>query len=368
LKFELMSEGFVSRRQPNTPTAVAAGSRCVVANDGQLICTYSVQSALGTNDFVPMLSRSSDAGETWREQGPIWPHLAPTHSLFGSLSRSRAGELFLFGMSTPIDRPGEPSWCEQTQGLKQNQLMWAQSTDDGRTWTDPVVVPPPTRGSVEVGGALCVTRAGRWIGCYAPYNTFDPNLHVDRNQVVAVTSDDRGKSLSHASMLRFEDIHSGAAEAWVIELADGRLLGTSWHVNLKNGSDYPNAFSLSLDGGTTWLATRSTGIMGHTTALAALPDGRALFVYVQRKHGTPGVWLAVANPTDSDFGVEANQIIWRAETRMQRGSSAEHSQWQDYAFGEPSITLLPDGTLLATLWCIQPSGRGIRYLRLRMSD
>jgi hypothetical protein len=80
------------------------------------------------------------------------------------------------------------------------------------------------------------------------------------------------------------------------------------------------------------------------------------------------VWLAVANPTDSDFGVEANQIIWRAETRMQRGSSAEHSQWQDYAFGEPSITLLPDGTLLATLWCIQPSGRGIRYLRLRMSD
>jgi hypothetical protein len=363
--FELISEGFVTERQPNTPTAVAAGSRCAVTKEGEVACTYMVQSALGINDFVPMLARSSDGGATWQEQGPIWPHLASGHSLFGSLSRSPAGELFLYGTDTPIDRPGEGVWCEATQGLKQNQLFWARSSDSGRTWTAPLPIPMPIPGSAEAAGPLCITRSGRWVACYAPYNTFDPSLRVERNQIVALLSDDQGRNWSHTSMLRFKDVHSGGAEAWVIELADGRLLGTSWHMSHKNGSDYPNPYALSLDTGTTWQPTGSTGIWGHTTALAPLPDGRALFIYVQRKHGEIGVWLAVANPTASHFGVEANQIIWRAETPIQRGLSVEHSNWQDYAFGEPSVTLLPDGTPLATLWCIQPSGRGIKYLKLK---
>ena len=166
-------------------------------------------------------------------------------------------------------------------------------------------------------------------------------------------------------MLRLEGADPGGAEAWVIELAHGRLLGTCWHVDHQGVHEYPTAYALSLDQGTTWQPTRSTGILGQTTALTALPDGRALFIYNQRKHGDPGVWLAVVSPTDSDFGIEANEIIWRAETTTQSGSSGELAQWEDVSFGEPSVTLLPDGTLLVMLWCVQPSGRGIRYVKLR---
>ena len=113
--------------------------------------------------------------------------------------------------------------------------------------------------------------------------------------------------------------------------------------------------------------TRSTGIMGQSTALAALPDGRALFVYNQRRHGDVGVWLALVKPTATDFGIEANEIIWRAQTRTQRGTSGAHAEWGDFSFGEPSVTLLPDGALFVALWCVQPSGRGIRYVKLRMN-
>src|ERR1700735_5256369 len=107
IDFEVISEGWVSQREPNTPTAVAAGSRCAVTNDGDLICTYMVQAALGRNDFVPTLSRSSDGGETWQEHGPVWPHLRGVFSLFCSVSRAPAGELFLFGTRTPIDQADE---------------------------------------------------------------------------------------------------------------------------------------------------------------------------------------------------------------------------------------------------------------------
>ena len=57
------------------------------------------------------------------------------------------------------------------------------------------------------------------------------------------------------------------------------------------------------DGGRTWLPTRPTGIRGQSTSLAALLDSRAL---------------------------------------------------------------LPSGDTLAALWCVQPEGRRIRYVRGRL--
>jgi hypothetical protein len=299
------------------------------------------------------------------EQGPIWPHLNNQWSIFASISRDAAGRLFLFGSRTPIDQPGEVFWSDATQGLKPNELIWSQSGDGGRSWTSPNVIPMPIAGAAEAPGTLCVTRDGRWLAPYSPYATFDPNLRVERNQVVAVYSDDEGRSWHHSAMLRFADTHSGAAEAWLIELSNGRLLGTCWHLNQSGGTDCPNAYALSHDGGRTWQPTRSTGILGQSTALAALPDGRALFIYNQRRHGEVGVWLAIVRPADTDFGIESNEIVWRAETRTQTGSSGEHAEWGDFSFGEPSITVLPSGTFLVTLWCIQPSGRGVRYVKLR---
>jgi hypothetical protein len=356
-------DGFVIRCAAAGPIAV--GPRCALLPTGELVCSCMLTAGLGTNDFVPVLYLSTDLGSTWSEQVPIWPHLRGRWSIFISVSGGTDGRLFLFGSRTSIDRPGEPFWCGATQGLKQNELIWAVSENGGRTWSLPAVIPMPIPGAAEAPGALCRTRVGRWLAPFSPYNTFDPGVRVARDQVIVVHSDDQGRTWDHTAMLRFAEPESGAAEAWVIELSDGRLLGTCWHLS-HAGGEHPNAYALSADGGRTWSPTRSTGILGQSTALAAQPDGRALFVYNQRRHGEPGVWLALVRPTETDFGVEANEIVWRAQTRTQTDSSGEHAQWEDFSFGEPCVTPLPNGTCLITLWCIQPSGGGIRWVRLRM--
>jgi len=365
MKYKITAEGFVTQRQSGTSSSIAAGSRCVSLGGGKLVCSFMGQAAIGLNDFKPMLARSNDGGATWTEARMIWPELQDRYSIFGSVSISPKAELFYYGMRTPIDQPGELAWSEATQGLKQNHLVWSRSRDFGHTWEPLQVIPMPIPGSAEAAGPMCVTRAGDLVCCYAPYNTFDPAVKVDKNQVVCLASRDQGRTWSHNSMFRFPQPEALGAESWVIELADGRLLGTGWHI--CGDQSMSNAYAISRDSGRTWGPTLATGTLGQSTGLGALPDGRAAFVYNQRKHGTVGVWLGIAAPTDKDFGLLANEPVWKAETAVQQaGSTADFKNWTNFAFGEPSATALPDGSIFVTFWVAQPSGHGIRFVKLRL--
>lgn len=367
MPYEIITEGFVHDIATSNRQQIAEGPRCVYTDNKELICSFFAQKAHGINDFEVMMVRSKDKGLHWTGCRSIWPDLIGRFSISCSISRGKSGELFLYGTRTPINRPGEPNWCAATQGLKQNELVYARSNDDGRTWSELKVIPMPIAGAAEAPGTLCVTSKNRWIAPYAPYNTFDPNIVVERNQVIAVYSDDCGKSWQHASMMKFDECATGA-EAWIVELSDSRLIGTCWHMNQQDGSDFPNAYAISHNGGCSWTKTQSTGIMGQASALAALDDGRALFVYNQRKAGTIGVWIATARPDDASFNIDENVILWEAETRTRSGmTSGGHSEWRDFSFGEPSVVPIEEDMIFVVFWCIQPSGSGIRYILLKQT-
>src|SRR5438105_14422306 len=88
MRFATLREGFVTQRAATRgPGAIAVGPRAVVLPRGEILCSCGLASALGINDFVPVLFRSTDGGETWTEQGPVWPHLHDRWSIFVSISR-----------------------------------------------------------------------------------------------------------------------------------------------------------------------------------------------------------------------------------------------------------------------------------------
>lgn len=362
--FQLLHEGFIHHCQTGVDEHIAVTSRCVVTHTGEILCTFMTQSGLGINDFIPYLARSSDQGRTWGLQGALFPHLCERYSVYISISRAIDGALFLFGARTPITQAGESFWRQETLGILPNELIWSRSTDHGRTWSEPRPVQVPLPGAAETPAPLCVARAGRWLGPYAPHNTFDPNLRVDRRHTVLVISDDLGQTWQYVSTLRATELEAVCAESWVIELSDGRLLATCAMINLAEGPDFPNAYCLSCDGGNTWSATASTGLLGQASAPTALPDGRIAYAYARRHHDPRGVWLAVARPDDAGFHVEVNDIVWVPEQPTQGNTSGKFTDWTDFAFGEPSVTVLHDETLLVAFWCIQPSGWGIRFVKV----
>lgn len=366
-KYQILDEGFIHQCPETGPESVAATSRLVVTAAGDVLCSFHLQSGLGVNDFAPCLSRSKDGGQTWTFQGLTWPHLRERFSINCSISKAPNGDLLLYGFRMPITSPGELFWCQETRGILPDELIWSRSTDEGHTWTEPKAFVLPLPGAAETPSSICVTRSGRWIAPYAPHNTFDPNLQVDLRHTVIMISDDEGKSWRHQSIMRVEGEDSCVAASWVVELTNGTLLSTCCHLARSTGDDFPNPFTMSSDDGQTWLPTGSTGIMGQAEGLAPWKEREALFVYNQRRCGEPGVWLAVAEPSAAGFGITANEIIWNPATVTRDGGSAEFSNWTNYSFGEPAVTVLPDETVLIVFWCIQPQGRGIGYVRLRIT-
>ena len=99
----LEADGDVARPAHDASRCVACGPRCAIAPDGALLCSFMLQSALGSIDFLPVLTTSRDGGRTWSEPQPIWPELAARNSFFVSLSRGTGDDLFLFGSATAID-------------------------------------------------------------------------------------------------------------------------------------------------------------------------------------------------------------------------------------------------------------------------
>ena len=99
-----------------------------------------------------------------------------------------------------------------------------------------------------------------------------------------------------------------------------------------------------------------------------MSDGGALFLYCQRKADAVGIAMARVDPSEDDFGVGYNELIWRAERVRQSEGEADHSSWQEFAFGEPAAVVLPDGEVLVVFWAVQPSGQGIVYVKLRLVE
>jgi len=362
--FEVLDEGWIARRRPEEAGRIG-GPSCVVIQHDTLLSTYITQSAMGINDFCPHLAKSRDGGIRWQDCGPIWPQLADDWSILVTISRGPSGELFLFGSRCRIDHTDETFWCEATQGLKENELVWSRSHDDGATWTDPAPIPMPFSAAAEAPLPMCISQSGRWICCYSPYNTFDPSVTVDRSQAVVLVSDDEGQTWQHDRLLSYRESQSGNAAVSVTELSSGRFLAAGWHLHLAEEQDFPNGFAMSNDG-LHWEPTRSTGIMGQSVGLAPLPDGRVLMYYTQRKHGPVGIGMAVAHPQAETFGLEQTEIVWHAERATEHNSSGDHAEWTDFAFGMTVVTRLDTKTVLLSFWLHQPDGRGVRYVRFRI--
>lgn len=340
---------------------VVAGSRIAVLPDGKLACTFNVNEYVESNSYYTMICYSEDMGETWNDPVPVFKDLTDKKAHFTSIRNTLDGRLCIGGMLYPNFDKNQNWWSNETGAILENSMIVSIS-DDGYDFSDYFEVKLPYYGACENPGGAFVDKDGTYYILYSPYRTIEAKEETDINRLIAVKSTDKGKSWTPIVFGETEG-KCQYGEAWLVRLSDEIHMVSAWQTATTTDAD---KYFLSYDGANTFEGPYSMPFNGQSTALEAIGDGYVLVIYNLRNVEAAGVYMALAKPDETGFNMIENKPVWIAPQKTKGNTGGEFDEWTDFAFGEPHVKLLPDGTLIASLWYDANGKKGIRYVKMRL--
>jgi len=231
-------------------------------------------------DYVYLVMRSSrDAGRTWSDPWELkdsaGERIRGDHNTIFRMKSSKLGMVYSEHKVFPSGHPGRDGGAG---------IMFRESTDGGRTWSEPVLVHPfhalcCTGHVIVLDSGRIVAPAFRWISNDATGQS-ESAVAPSLSYSFAVVSDDEGMTW-RASLSELFVSHYRAAydleEPTVAELKDGRLLGD---FRCQLGRRYR---SFSEDGGISWSRPTPVDLAGSYTPsmIRRMPTGELLMIWNQ---------------------------------------------------------------------------------------
>jgi len=335
-------------------SADSAFAQTAILADGTLLAAFSDaggQFATGGTS----LSRSAD-GRVWSSRQTLLAAIAqPRTTNFLKASTSlRTNTVFAYGARQ--QQPEDVIFDD-----RRYDAVLCRSTDHGSTWSPPETVPFPTH-ALEISHGVLALQSGRLL---APAATIEEGRLGER-VLVAISDDDGLTWHRHSTALFDPEGKLGFLEQKLTQLNDGRILATSWTVDLADASDRSNHFAISEDDGETWTSPRSMGIFGQTLSAVQLPDGRFLLAF-NRRYGEQGIVLALANLEGDAWQVEQEVLGYDPNVqRAARTGTSLAEEMLDFQFGYPILLLRDDQSALLTYWSVEGGSCGVRWASVQL--
>ncbi len=299
----------------------------ITAPDGSLVAVadrrWGHDGDLGRHRIDVVCRRSTDGGRTWSQEQTIAAGDGQTAESYGfgdpALVTTRSGKLLC------LMAAGANSFY---QGIR--HIYMAESTDNGKTWTQPQPITTAQRFTDHVMDT-------QGVGIHSLFTTSGQGLLMQSGRVAFVAvaikgakdnaenymlySDDEGQHWHLGPAPMFAIPKKSANEAKVIQRPDGSLLASI-------RQHHARAFNISRDEGKTWeTARRDTTVRGNScnSEMLALPDGRILHTMLMGEDRREDLRLLVSDDQGSS---------WHDVGTIQPGQAAYST-----------ITLLPNGDL-----------------------
>jgi len=236
------------------------------------------------DDYAYLTIRQShDKGRTWDDAWDLTDmsgkRIKGFHETVFRMKSGKLGLVYNDNENFPSGIPGRDSG---------SGIMFRESEDEGRTWTDPVIVYP--LHALCCSGHVLVLSDGRIVAPAFRWISHDPSPASEEftaptvSYSFACVSDDEGKTwrVGHSQLFisrcRFAcDLEEPA----VVELTDGRLL---MHLRSQVGRVYRSS---STDRGITWSRPEPLPVAASYAPglLRRLPTGEILMIWNQSSRG-----------------------------------------------------------------------------------
>jgi len=363
-----LGTGLIYRNSlPHVHSVHAFFPSVIVLGNGEMLASFVLGEAFEAPNGRTNITRSTDNGETWTLEGPIYSGTKKRlTSDSARLTPLPGGEVLAFVVRADrTAHPHEGLGNPKTLGFVPTQLLLLRSRDKGRHWTAPKLIKPPLDGpEFEMCCPITPLRDGRWLLPTSTWCDWDGNWPSGK-KMVALVSRNRGKTWpEYMNVMADPKQHIRYWESKIVEFPDGKLLATAWAYDEANAKDLPNQYTVSGDGGKTWTKPKSTGLLGQTLTPFLLKDGRILSVY--RRMDKQGLWVNLAHLKGDKWINDKCAPLWGA--RVQGLTTRSRDMIHNFnvlRFGAPCICRLKDGELFIAFWCYEDCVSNIRWFKLQ---
>ena len=221
---------------------------------GDLLALFCLGEAMNATNVTTVVSRSQDEGRTWQLEGPLHQkppgHEHDTDAMKPALLDD--GTLIATGYRFHRTDPDQRLANAETDGLRDGENLVSFSRDEGRSWTQPRVIPRSWPEAIEASGPSIQLHDRSIIVSGSLFPLWDGS-HPSDNVAVLIRSTDRGETWDDRTVFyHHPQGHYAAAEPRLCEMQPGRVLCLFWTLDHARGANLPNHVVVSHDNGQTW--------------------------------------------------------------------------------------------------------------------
>lgn len=375
-KINVLDHATVYRNPVSNLVSEYVAFPCIFAlPDGSALCMCRHGTARESEDAVVKIHRSSDGGSTW-EPAPDLP--SPPAPPNGTWTLLPAG----FGMTNTGDvlaqiwarfvRADSGQRTDSDQEKAPSPHFIYRSTDGGKSWSDPIALEYPAIGSIGPGGNMITLRDGTII--FAGEHGKQPG---DDHDWISMTgrSHDGGHTWSDPVIAHI------STDTYFFDLritgsSEGKLLGFYWSHDRTSDQGLNVHTTWSHDAGMTWTEPHDTGFWGQVTVGQFLTNDRVIALTNHRRDPY-GIRAVLSEDGGRSFDESGHVELWGiipAKTRSAPILAPIRDVVEDplkayhhFTFGTPTVTVLPDGIILAAFYVTEQSVTYVRCCRMTVT-
>lgn len=281
----------------------------------------------------------------------------------------------LVAASMWVDRqtyPGKPLFNPETEGCLPMAILLADSLDLGATWTPWRLVPMPVDiGPPSLTSPMLKLADGR-LAMSIETNKHYEDASRWHQRVVLIHSTDQGQTWSDPVVAGQDP--SGRIFNWDQRAGvatDGRIATFCWTYDSHTHTYLNIHRRISADHGHTWSTAEDLGFTDQAAHPAMAPDGRVVLAWVDRFH-THSIRARLALGIDAPFDPATEVEIYSHTSETARKAARDDtgallSDMSLWTFGLPYAELLTDGDVLVLYYAGTEACMDIHWSRLRLS-